>query len=262
MNLIIQLGSFFWKTLFNFKQIMLLFISSIMGIFNLTRANFRIVINLTLRQIYFTGIQAIPLIGGIAILFGTIVLLKSFIQFPLINIEAVLGEIIVIVIIRTLAPLMTSFIIISRSITAISTELSNMKLNGETTTLEIMGIDPNVMLIIPRVIAVATSTFIMIIFFDLMVLLTSITFVSLVWNIGIGNFVQMLLSSIKVSDLFITFEKGIFYGAGIAIISCYFGLSVKKSITEIPKAAINSVISSLTFVFFLEMIITAINFLI
>ena len=59
-----------------------------------------------------------------------------------------------------------------------------------------------------------------------------------------------------------TLEKGIFYGAGVAVISCYFSLAVKKSITEIPKAAINSVISSLAFVFSLEMLITAFNFLI
>ena len=100
------------------------------------------------------------------------------------------------------------------------------------------------------------------IFLDITVICTALVFVGLVWSIPVSNFLDMLIGSIKLSDLFMTLEKGVFYGAGVAVISCYFSLGVKKSITEIPKAAINSVISSLVLVFSLEMIITVFSFLI
>ena len=54
------------------------------------------------------------------------------------------------VMIRDLAPLLASLIVIGRSASAIATELSIMQITGETEVIESHGIDPMTYLVMPR----------------------------------------------------------------------------------------------------------------
>ena len=66
--------------------------------------------------------------------------------------RAVSGKILVWVVMRELAPLLTATIVIARSGTAIATELGSMKINGEIDAIEMLGIPADRYLILPRIL--------------------------------------------------------------------------------------------------------------
>ena len=78
------------------------------------------------RQILFTGVDALPVTTVIALLLGIIIVTQAGTQLPRLGAGGLVGSIIVVTVIRELGPLITAFIVVGRSGTAIATELGNM----------------------------------------------------------------------------------------------------------------------------------------
>jgi len=90
-----------------------------------------------LKQIYFTGLEASGIIVTIAVILGAVIITQVV---SLIGDNGSLtGKILVWVVLRELAPLLTAIIIIARSGTAIAAELGSMKINGDIDALEMLG---------------------------------------------------------------------------------------------------------------------------
>ena len=115
--------------------------------------------NVLARQILFTGLEATGFVVMIALIVGVLVVVQAQYWLTRLGQTALIGPILTAVVLRELGPLLTNFVVIARSGTAISTELANMKIHGEVRTLDAMGVDPFVYLVIPRVLGVAASTF-------------------------------------------------------------------------------------------------------
>jgi phospholipid/cholesterol/gamma-HCH transport system permease protein len=77
-------------------------------------------------QILFTGIEALSIIVLIGLALGAVIIIEGFSILPQLGQGAVIYQILIIVITRELGPMLTAFIIIARSSTAIATELGNM----------------------------------------------------------------------------------------------------------------------------------------
>ena len=150
--------------------------------------------------------------------------------------------------------LFISLIIIARSGTAIATELANMRINKEIQLLESQGINYYYFLIFPRIIGMVVSMLCLTVYFHFFTLATEFAMIKLL-NVGISaddtlraltlpNFVQALL-------------KMFFIGLSVSVISCYFGLSAKKSYTEVPQVTTKGVVNSIIVAFILSVIFTA-----
>ena len=74
---------------------------------------------MTVSQIYFTGFQALGIITFIALATGSVIVLQSNIQLSLLGSKEMMGNILVVTIIRELGPLLTALIVIARSGTAV-----------------------------------------------------------------------------------------------------------------------------------------------
>ena len=114
------------------------------ALFNLVhiRHNQRIRAQILVNQIYFTGIQAFPLIIVISFFLGAFVVqMGMFIIGGGGQLEWVY-EILITSVIRDLAPMFIAVILLLRSGTAISTEMGVMKVNNEIDALLVLGISP------------------------------------------------------------------------------------------------------------------------
>lgn len=210
--------------------------------------------NVMHRQIYFTGIEASRIIITIAILIGIgiVTQITSLVG----NNGALTGKILVWIIMRELAPLLTAIIIIARSGTAIAAEIGNMKLNGELNSLESMGISIDTYLIFPRIVGLTISVLILTTYFIIFSFSASFITASIGWHITFEQFTNGLISAINLRELFIVAAKALFFGLYISATCCSFGLSVTSSSTEIPQAATKGVISSLFAIFIVDGIVS------
>lgn len=203
-----------------------------------------------LKQLYFTGLEASGIIITIAVILGTVVITQ------VVNLVgsngALMGKMLVWVVLRELAPLLTAIIVIARSGTAIAAELGSMKINGEIDSLEMMGIPTERYLLLPRIIGVTGSLVLLTIYFVMASCIASFAIASLGWHVSLEQFSQGVISVLGGKEILLLFCKSTLFGLCISATCCSYGLSVGRSVTEIPQAATKAVMTSLIVVFMLD----------
>jgi phospholipid/cholesterol/gamma-HCH transport system permease protein len=156
-----------------------------------------------------------------------------------------IGRVLVAVVLRELAPLITAIVVAGRSGTAIATELGNMKVNSEVLALSSLGIDPVRYVVLPRMVGCIVSVFALMIYFSIVSLSAAFAIGILSSGASLSSFQQGVAGSVMPHDLALFFLKGIGLGLIVGWLSCHFGLEVKSSPTEVPQMASRAVVMSL-----------------
>lgn len=212
-------------------------------------------------QVLFTGVESLPIttvmaLGlGVAINFIGAAVLTSFGQGQLAY------TLLIIVITRELGPLLTAFIVIARSGTAIATELGGMVVNHELEAYVSVGIDPVSYLAVPRFIGVVVSVLVLDIYFNVFGLLGSFAVMQILHPLGFDDYVKNLFSVLTVSDLLSGLLKSLVFGIIISVVSIHRGLSVESASTEIPVAGIKAVGTCFVLCVVSDVVLTAIQYM-
>lgn len=212
------------------------------------------VAEVTLRQIYFTGVQAVWTVTISGLLIGLIIVLQTA-SIVGAGSSSVIGKILLWLILREIGPFFTGIIILTRSGSAISTELSTMKLGKEIEYLEAMGIKPEQYLIKPRLIAVTCSAVVLSVYFQLTALFGGVFLAALLSNIPFSEYADAIISYISFKEVVYSILKSFIFGFVMSVICVLQGLSVEKSTTEIPQRATKAVTGSLFSLFFIDVVI-------
>jgi phospholipid/cholesterol/gamma-HCH transport system permease protein len=202
-------------------------------------------------QIYFTGFQALPLISMLSLIAGTLIVIQTSSQLSKVGGGNLLGNLLVVLIIRELGPLMTALVVVARSGTAVASELGNMKVNHEIQALESMGIDPLSYIVFPRLVGGVISVVCLALYFCVVALMGGYVIAQLVHPISFQFYIDSVAFAISRNDAFLFLLKNVFSGGMIFAISCYQGLQVNQSFTEVPqvttKAVVNSIVYTVSF---------------
>jgi len=217
----------------------------------------RQVFDVVMRQVLFTGVEALKVITVIALLIGGAVIFETFSILPGLGGEAVMGQILVIVVVRELGPILTAFIIIGRSGTAISTEIGYMMVNHEIQALEMMGVNPLRFIVLPRFIGVAAAIVCLSFYFNIVALFGGYGFARLIVDYPFSSYLTDLGNALGFWDVAVSGIKCLFFGMIVSLVCCYRGFSVKFSFTEIPQVTTRAVVVSIYLCFAVNIIITA-----
>ncbi len=201
---------------------------------------------ITLNQIFFTGVQGLPFVTAAALIIGATVVLQTAAAAPGLPGETV-GTLVVAVVLRELAPLVTAIIIASRSGAAIATELGTMKVNLEILGLASMGIDPPRFVVLPRLVGVVVSVAVLTVYFSVLAVVGCVLIGLLIGFPNLAAFRYGLAETMGVAELWIFAVKCGGCGLMVGWICCHYGLPVGSSRTEVPimtgKAVVRSVVS-------------------
>lgn len=211
------------------------------------------------RQIYFTGIEASAMVAIMGTLIG-IVIITQVTNIAGSN-PVLIGKILMWTVVREMGPLFSAIIIIARSSTAIASELGSMQVEKEIESLRVMGISPLNYLIVPRIVGITISVFILTFYFQISAIAGGMFLSSILMDVPFFEHLRGILSALNFFDLTISLLKSGVFGLVIVTVSCYHGLRVKSSITEIPQVTTSAVMQSLFIVLLLDGIITVVSFI-
>lgn len=208
-----------------------------------------------LKQVYFTGFESLKVIVPISMAIGTVIIAQIMTLVGAGN-ESISAKVLIWIVVRELGPLLTALIVIARSGAAIATELGAMKINGEIESLEILGISTIDYLVMPRIVGVGLSVFVLTVYFEIGAIFGGFLVASLGWNMPYDQFSQGIYAALSFRQLLLSAVKGIVFGLVLSAACCQQGLAVGRSATMVPQAATKGVMHSLFLVFFLDGIIT------
>jgi phospholipid/cholesterol/gamma-HCH transport system permease protein len=200
--------------------------------------------SIALRQVFYTGFQAVSLISVVAFFVGATMIVQTELLGGALNRETA-GRVLVAIVLRELAPLVTAIIVAGRSGTAIATELGVMRVNSEVLALASLGIDPPRFLVWPRIVATLVSVPLLTVYFSAMAVFGGLVAAVLMDPSGIGDWQAGLAMGLTPMDVPLLLTKGLGLGAIVGWLCSYYGLQVGVSPTEVPIQASRAVVQTL-----------------
>ena len=203
------------------------------------------------RQIYFTGVQAIPFTILVALFAGVSIFLQCLFWLQHIGEMEFLYSMISALLIREAAPFMATFIIIFASASASTTELATMKISGQVDLLRAQGIDTFRFLAVPRILGFGIAALgLSILFCAVALVAAAVGFLALTDNVR-GAFFRGVIDSLGLIDLFALVSKSFLPGLFAGIVCCTEGLKTSGAATEIPKAVSRAMLRAVTVAVFI-----------
>lgn len=219
--------------------------------------------NVLARQVLFTGVEAVRFISLIALLVGVSIVVQVQLLLTRVGQSEMLGPILVAVIIRELGPLLTNFVVIGRSGAAVTTELGNMKVNGEIRLLDAQGLDPFTYLVLPRVMGMMLSVFCLTIVF-IVVAFASGFLSGMLMGANTGTpmmFMDSVMGALTPADVFSLPAKTLIPGLMTGAICCTEGMSIQGAITEVPQATTRSLVRSVGALFVVSALVSVLIYI-
>lgn len=190
------------------------------------------------------GVNAVGITALLGFLIGLILAFQSAVAMEQFGAEVFVADLVVISLFRALGPLITAFVLASRSGSAFAAELGTMKVNEEVDALETMGLDPVAFLVLPRMVAAICVIPLLTVFNEFFGLVGCALVMS--WmDIPLATFFERIREAATLTDLFGGLVKTFVFGALIAGIGCLRGLQTRTGPSAVGDSATRAVVSGI-----------------
>ena len=155
-----------------------------------------------------------------------------------------LGGFFVLAAIREIGPVITAIVLAGVAGTAITADLGARKVREELDALQVLGVDPVKTLVVPRFLALMLVTGLFNIYAVLFGIFGGMA-ASLVSGQPLGPFWATFFANTTTTDLWGSVLKTTIFGAIIAIVCCYKGMSASGGAEGVGRAVNQAVVVSL-----------------
>ena len=201
--------------------------------------------------LYQVGVRAIPVVLVVALLVGIGLVFQIVYWLRFAGQTERIGEFIVLALIRQIAPVGTSLIIIGRSGSVLLEEVGQMARSGHGRALASQGIDPVDLVLIPRAFAVAVSAFLLTLLFLHAALWSGYLAASLagLTQHSPDEFTAAVLGIMSLDDYLLLLVNPLLIGYVVGYLSIWFGSRIEDGPHGIrralPKAFATSLIAAI-----------------
>ena len=205
---------------------------------------------------YEVGVKSLPVVAITGMFIGMVLAVQTYYQFRTLGLESRLGAIINMTLVRELGPVLAATMLAGRVGSAMAAQLGTMRVTEQIDALSSMGASPMQQLVVPRFLACVVLIPTLTIVADFMGVIGG--FFYSVAGFGIDRHFYWHNSAAFVGswDFFSGIVKSFFFGATIALVSCYRGFHCKPGAEGVGHAAtaafVHSFILILVFDFLLN----------
>ena len=199
-------------------------------------------------NIFHAGFQALGITALVGFLIGVVLSYLSAQQLRYFGGDVFLVNLLGMSIIRELGPLLAAILVAGRSGSSITAQLGVMRVTEELDAMLVMGISHGFRLILPKVLALAISMPLLVIWTDVMALIGGMVSAKVELNLSPQYFLLKLPEAVPLANYMIGLLKGTVFGMLIALVSCHFGLRIKPNTESLGRGTTTSVVTAITVV--------------
>ena len=209
-----------------------------------------------LAQLEIIGTQSLWIICICALSVGAVFGLQVGGIFAIFKAEAILGAATGMALTRELAPIITATVLTGRAGSAMTAEISTMKVNEQIDAMEAMAVNPAEYIAVPRIIASIIATPLLTIFCIFMGMIGAYLVAVVIFSVDVGIFLTKLREFLVPDDIFQGLQKSVVFGATYSIVCCFYGLNASGGAKGVGEGTTNAVITTLLLLLFFDFIIT------
>ncbi len=212
----------------------------------------------TIRQIDQTGVKAIPIVCLISFLMGLVMAYQGATQLEKFGATIFVVDLVTISVLREMGVLLAAIMVAGRSGSAFAASLGVMQLNEETDALRVMGLNPNQVLVLPRMLGLLIALPLLTVFADVAGLAGGLLLSTTVLDIGATQFIERAISSADVSTFMVGFVKAPVFALLIAAVATLRGMQVRSSAEQLGRLTTVAVVQAIFLIVLADGVFTVI----
>lgn len=194
------------------------------------------------------GVDALPIVGLIALLIGIVVALQSAAQLSQFGASIYVADLITASMTNEMGPLMTAIIIAGRSGAAIAAEVATMTVTQEVDALRTMGLQPVRYIVVPKFVAMTLTMPCLTLFASALGIVGGFLIAITYLDLGALAYWREVRDALGVENLVRGFVKSIAFAWIIVLMAAHRGFQARGGAESVGRVTTASVVSSVFWV--------------
>jgi phospholipid/cholesterol/gamma-HCH transport system permease protein len=218
-------------------------------------------LNLTLREIYFTGVLSLIIILVSGLFVGMVLGLQGYDTLQRYGSSEALGVLVALSLVRELGPVVAALLFASRAGSAITAEIGLMKATEQLSAMEMMAVDPIARVVAPRFWGgVISMPFLAALFSAMGVFGGYLVGVQLI-GVDEGSFWAQMQASVDVrEDVLNGVIKSFVFGVIVSWVAVFEGYDAEPTAEGVSGATTRTVVTSSLAILAADFVLTALMF--
>jgi len=204
---------------------------------------------------YSVGVLSLPVVALTGTFIGMVLAIQSYHQFKSIGMETRLGAVINMSLVRELGPVLAATMLAGRVGSAMAAVIGTMRVTEQIDALVSMGANPIHYLVVPRFMACVLLIPALTVMADFMGIVGGYFYSVIVLGVDHAQYLRNSRDFVGSFDLFSGVFKSVFFGAVIAIISCYRGFHCQPGADGVGRAATAAYVQSFVMILVLDIVL-------
>jgi phospholipid/cholesterol/gamma-HCH transport system permease protein len=208
-----------------------------------------------LPNFYQIGVLSWPVVALTGTFIGMVLVVQSYVQFRNLHMEAKLGAVINMSLVRELGPVLAATMLAGRVGSSMAAELGTMRVTEQIDALITIGANPIHYLVVPRFLGCLLLIPALTIMADFMGVVGAYFYSVYLLNIDAHHYLENSSHFVGNFDLFAGLFKSLFFGATIALIGCYRGFHCDPGAEGVGRAATAAFVYSFVMILLLDLLL-------
>lgn len=207
---------------------------------------------------YQIGVLSLPVVALTGTFIGMVLSVQSYYTFKTIGLASHLGVVINKTLVTELGPVLAATMLAGRVGSAMAAVLGTMRVTEQIDALSAMGADPVHYLVVPRFLSCILLIPALTIMADFMGIVGGYFYSVIIFDIDHAAYLTHSRDGVVGFDLFTGIFKSFFFGAIIAVVSCYQGFHCEPGAEGVGKAATSAFVYSFVLILAVDLLLNVI----
>ena len=204
------------------------------------------------------GLNALPIVGLLAFLMGVVVAYQGAGQLRTFGANIFVVDLVGLSLLREFAPLITAIIIAGRSGAAYAAQIGTMVVTEEMDAMRTIGIAPQEMLVLPKLMALVIALPLLTVYADLMGVGGGMLMAKTRLGVGYAEFVERFVKAVSVTDYLVGVLKAPVFAFIIVVASCFQGFRAQGGADGVGQQTTRSVVWSIFMVIVVDAVFSVV----
>lgn len=209
-------------------------------------------------QMFQIGVEAIPMVGLMALCSGFILALQGASELRRVGAMQLVIDLVAIGFTRELGPLLTAIAVSGRSASAFSAEIGTMMVTEEVDALRVMAFEPIEFVLAPKFLAALIVVPCLGVLCNVCGIVAGGIFMFFSTHLTPGQYLHGVLTSINMRDVITGLIKTLAFAVIIVDVGCLEGFRVQGGPEAVGRATTSAVVNSTFLVIVADAVFTAI----
>ncbi|MFN3973204.1 MAG: ABC transporter permease [Gemmobacter sp.] len=191
------------------------------------------------------GVRAVPIVSLMAFLIGVVLAFQGSAQLRQFGAEVFVVDLIAVSILRELGILLTAIIVAGRTASAFTAAIGSMKMREEIDAMRTLGLDPAMVLFVPRILALLLMLPILGLIANVMGLFGGALMAWIELGISPAMFRTRLVEGTDIGHLMVGVVKAPVFALIIGIVGCHAGMQVESNAESLGRNTSSAVVAAI-----------------